>query len=934
MKDLDRLQAMLDAHKGVQASAIKGQEDVEISINDEDGEGDACEEDDSYASYSIDEVMQDLRELAYPGEFEDQEILETRYNLSTFLDAIAHKKDAAKESVSQRAYNESGYIPQQFMPHIYEIARSVLANLKIDFDEIAGIEVRLLSAEIRNLFVNVTSTEDGLTFSFIISRAYLSGYNDEEIAYFWGIRLYEALFNTERYGNLTIEDEDGNARSVLPEFAELIRRRMYFESLISMDRIGLLACQNLESAQKALIKERHSGELGNRWLRIPNDEELEELAQSGTYNLNADYQMTEFDFIPIRLRCMRMFWSDYCDNPNDEAKSKVDQDVAKCFENFMPSPDTEEAVHVIDLIASVGMDMITQDGEARDSEIRILLDELLKWITPPSSVICTDALERASRKRKAIKFLHENGTPRKLLDALSRLAINSDCHFENNNVLLVKVLKQLGINEPVALQHLTESYRDAKCDVDPLMDDQVACARAILEGTTKPETRNLYHAESANWKEISLVEKIRYSGDLEAVETLGNVYHLNSMIKQHETVREHLATSDIHDEYLNHLHLTPEISPRVCNIVERVRNVLGYADAIEVFCEKPGHGLNACAWIDIAKDGRCGVININPEALEAFDDDELAYLIGHEMGHLIYRHGQWGFVVRSMDDKTSMLPFMGNRLYWEWNQKCEISADRAGAVSAGNAEAALRAQLKICYGLSPKNLDANADVLLSQLKIVQKAEELEDSTRWAKERSHPIDPLRITALKAFCDVYYAEGCGASGLKPKHLEQVDKKIAESYELLRHYPRTEVRKAAMQLVALYGLKIINSDGKIEDRELSELLKILMSEHTDRPLDELIGESKARDKAIMAAAEILADSDDDNLKKFTMFQLAYLALVDGTISNEDRDILCNVAELIDLGEFDVDSTLQDAAEAGEFPVDFLLEDEVKKVREMLKA
>ena len=145
--------------------------------------------------------------------------------------------------------------------------------------------------------------------------------------------------------------------------------------------------------------------------------------------------------------------------------------------------------------------------------------------------------------------------------------------------------------------------------------------------------------------------------------------------------------------------------------------------------------------------------------------------------------------------------------------------------------------------------------------------------------------------------------------------------------------EVRKAAMQLVALYGLKIINSDGKIEDRELSELLRILMSIHTDRPLDELMGESKARDKAITAAAEVLADSYDDDLKRFTMLQLAHLALVDGTISNEDRDILCNVAGLIDLGEFDVDTILQEAAEGAKFPVDFLLEDEVKKVQKMLE-
>ncbi len=67
--------------------------------------------------------------------------------------------------------------------------------------------------------------------------------------------------------------------------------------------------------------------------------------------------------------------------------------------------------------------------------------------------------------------------------------------------------------------------------------------------------------------------------------------------------------------------------------------------------------------------------------------------------------------------------------------------------------------------------------------------------------------------------------------------------------------------------------------------------------------------------------------------MIQLAYLALVDGSISDEDRSLLCKVAESLGLDAFDVDSTLQTAAEMSNFPVDFLVEDEVKKVQKMLE-
>lgn len=935
MKDLNRLQQLL---KSRNASETNHQSAVERDVpqpNAVDVPQDKSEKTaDVDETYSVEQVMTGLQNLAYPGEIEDRHLLEGRYNLKTYLDAIAYKKNITEESISQRILNASSLILPQFMPHIYDIAQSVLRNLKIDFNEIAdgGIKVRLMSAIDRNLYVHIVPSENGLSFSFILSRAYLSGYTDEEIAYFWGIRLYEALFDTVRYANIWKADEESNSECMLPKYAQLVWKRLDLESRISMDRVGLIACGSLEAAQSALIKELHNGELGNGWLYIPPEGELEGLAQSGMYNLNASHQMSDSDFVPIRLRCMRQFWSVYLSDPNNETRALVDAEVTKLFDNFLPSPDTEEEQHVLNLVASVGMDMVIHDEKASDGEIRLLLNELLDYVAPPSSAISLDPLVNSTQKRKAINYLRENGAPRKLLRSLAQLTINSGERFEENNKLLRKLLRQLDIGEAEAAFYLTDEYREVEHTVDPLMDNLVAHARARLTGEPEPEVRR-GRLEDLKWKDMSLVEKIRYSGDRNDVDVLGDVYHLNEMTRQYESYEEKLAMSTVPKECLNHLHLTPEISPRVCKIIDRVRKVLGYVDPLEVFCEKAGYGLNACAWEDVAKDGRRGIVNINPEAIETFDDDELAYLIGHEIGHLIYRHTQWGFVVKSKEDETTMLPFMGDKLYWEWNQKCEISADRAGAVAAGSADAALRAQLKVCYGLSPRNLDPNADVLLSQLKVVQDAENMEGSADWMKKLDHPIDPLRINALKAFCDIYYAKGVKASNLKPEHLEQVDERIAKSYELLRRYPRTKAGKAAMQIVALHGLEIINSDGKIEDRELAELLEILMSEHTDNPIDELIGNVHKRNKAIAAASEILAEDGDDELKESTMIQLAYLALVDGSISDEDRSLLCKVAESLGLGAFDVDSTLQTAAEMSNFPVDFLLEDEVNEVQKMLE-
>src|SRR5690606_26744125 len=98
-------------------------------------------------------------------------------------------------------------------------------------------------------------------------------------------------------------------------------------------------------------------------------------------------------------------------------------------------------------------------------------------------------------------------------------------------------------------------------------------------------------------------------------------------------------------------------------------------------------------------------IVLNSGALRLLDDDELTYLLGHELGHIMSGHvlyrtmtvillqlAQMGFPVVGLAARAVLIALL------EWSRKSELSADRAGLLSLQNPEAALKAFMKLAGG--------------------------------------------------------------------------------------------------------------------------------------------------------------------------------------------------------------------------------------------
>ena len=87
--------------------------------------------------------------------------------------------------------------------------------------------------------------------------------------------------------------------------------------------------------------------------------------------------------------------------------------------------------------------------------------------------------------------------------------------------------------------------------------------------------------------------------------------------------------------------------------------------------------------------------------LEHLDEDEAAFILGHELGHVELRHTAILTLVGQLGGHSYGVPYLGmllRLLFLAWSRVAEHSADRAGLVACGDLSAAVRALLKVSVG--------------------------------------------------------------------------------------------------------------------------------------------------------------------------------------------------------------------------------------------
>jgi hypothetical protein len=292
---------------------------------------------------------------------------------------------------------------------------------------------------------------------------------------------------------------------------------------------------------------------------------------------------------------------------------------------------------------------------------------------------------------------------------------------------------------------------------------------------------------------IELLARVRFSLD-----------HAMRLSPGAEKSRAEFMANEITRTRREFVRVTPRLMPSVHRAVAQAASKLMLAHEPEVYVESdPTPNASAIMHEDQY------VIRLHSGLVTLLAPEELASIVGHEIGHATLRHSF--DIPRDEAQET---------FFHELRRAQEVSADRAGLLSVEDPIFALRAELKVACGLGAPYISADMDEFIAHISAARE----DHDAPWEAETTHPHLSLRFWAQQRFIesDVFRALR-GESGGTP--LDTIEKEIEERF--LGAGSSAAFRATAdhvHEALAWLGVMIVAEDSEVTEDERSVLVEFV--------------------------------------------------------------------------------------------------------------
>ncbi len=244
----------------------------------------------------------------------------------------------------------------------------------------------------------------------------------------------------------------------------------------------------------------------------------------------------------------------------------------------------------------------------------------------------------------------------------------------------------------------------------------------------------------------------------------------------------------------------------IYDLCYEVKEKLGFKDDVDFYITGDST-VNAFS-VSAEAEGEPHIININSALFSLMTTDELKFVIGHELGHLINRDTALARLIHFVFPPTSSIPVTLQYKIRLHEQLAELVADRYGYMAVENLDVCVTAFFKLASGLDLEKMNVSIEALIA------------DNTRrlnyfmndkGVSRASHPVNPIRVQALNLFANA-------------ASKDQLEEGMNTLIAILLKVGASELDEHIARFIASAGLIVANSDSQVSREEVDHIIQSL--------------------------------------------------------------------------------------------------------------
>jgi len=249
--------------------------------------------------------------------------------------------------------------------------------------------------------------------------------------------------------------------------------------------------------------------------------------------------------------------------------------------------------------------------------------------------------------------------------------------------------------------------------------------------------------------------------------------------------------------------------PYYYNLFNEIKKTLGFKGKVDFYITGDSN-VNAFAISSMGNEPN--IINVNSSLIELMTEDELRFVVGHEMGHLINGNARLVRLINFVYPDGSEPPITMQYKIRLWEQLNELIADRFGFLAIPKIETCISAFFKMASGLDFEKMKMNIDNFIAENK---KRLEFFSKDKGMNYDVHPVNPIRVEALSTFSKSVFFDKNGSS------VEQFSEETDELIKILLKVRNNEIDTYMADFIATAGIIVAHSDGMANDDEIEAIL-----------------------------------------------------------------------------------------------------------------